>query len=429
MLSDRQIQSELKKCQAETVLNDGAGGKGNGSLVLVIRRRASGCTANWYGQWWQDGARKRLPLGAYPAVPLGAARELYAQQVRDVLAAGKNPRAMVILAPADRPTVQQLFQEYCDQMDADGKTSAKEVRRCLDIAALKLGASKMAGDIEPVDVSAYLATIYNRGSKVAADRERSYLSAAFNFGIHGTHDYRQERRRDWGIKANPVTAVKKDSGVSVPRERALTAKELARVWHAAGGPGFSLETQAAVRLLIATGQRVQEVLRIEAHEIDLDGMVWNMPAPKTKGKKNPHTVPLPEVARPVLQELLKVHRRGWLMPGRTGDIMEHQVVNKALARWQNTLEGDGALEPFQSRDLRRTWKSRAADAGVDRFTRDLIQQHAMGDTGSRHYDRADYLPAMRAAMDKWNDWLASAIAKHSAGPLAPLGAVQAQLQA
>ena len=135
MLSDRQIQSEMKKCQAETVLNDGAGGKGNGSLVLVIRRRAAGCTANFYGQWWMDGARKRLPLGAYPAVTLGTARELYSQQVRDVLATGKNPRAMAVLAPTDRPTFTQLVKAYCDQMEADGKVSAAEVRRALDLAA------------------------------------------------------------------------------------------------------------------------------------------------------------------------------------------------------------------------------------------------------------------------------------------------------
>lgn len=81
--------------------------------------------------------------------------------------------------------------------------------------------------------------------------------------------------------------------------------------------------------------------------------------------------------------------------------MEHQVINRAIGRW---LKGQ-SMPHFQTRDLRRTWKSRAADAGVDRFTRDLIQQHAMGDTGSRHYDRADYLQQMRAAMTKWSDWL------------------------
>lgn len=409
MLSDRQIQSEMKKCKAETVLNDGAGGKGNGSLVLVIRRRAAGCTANFYGQWWVDGARKRLPLGAYPAVTLGTARELYGQQVRDVLATGKNPRAMAVLAPTDRPTFTQLVKAYCDQMEADGKVSAAEVRRALDLAAEEFGLAKLAGDVLPEDVSAYLAKIYDRGAKVSADRTRSYLSAAFNFGLQATHDYRQERRRDWGIKVNPVTAVKKDSGASQARERALSSMEVGRVWNAAGGAGFALETRAAVRLLLATGQRVQEVLRIEAHEIDLDAMVWNMPAPKTKGKKKPHAVPLPAIAKPVLVELLSVHRNGLLMPGRKGGMMEHQVVNKALARWQTGLDKKAKVEAFQTRDLRRTWKSRAHDAGVDRFTRDLIQQHDQGDTGSRHYDRAEYGQQMMEAMKKWDVWLTAAI--------------------
>lgn len=41
---------------------------------------------------------------------------------------------------------------------------------------------------------------------------------------------------------------------------------------------------------------------------------------------------------------------------------------------------------------------------MDRFTRDLIQQHAKSDTGSSVYDHTDYLPMMRAGMKKWGDW-------------------------
>lgn len=70
-----------------------------------------------------------------------------------------------------------------------------------------------------------------------------------------------------------------------------------------------------------------------------------------------------------------------------------------------------------------------ADAGLDRFTRDLIQQHAKTDTGSKHYDRADYLPLVTDAMKRWDAWLASILAEHPADALAPSGAVYAQLQA
>ena len=104
------------------------------------------------------------------------------------------------------------------------------------------------------------------------------------------------------------------------------------------------------------------------------------------------------------------------------------MINRALGRWQAGLADDDKMEAFQTRDLRRTWKSRAADAGVDRFTRDLIQQHAMGDTGSKHYDRADYLGQTRAAMAKWNDWLGSVLSERTPGALQQLGAVDAQAQ-
>ena len=40
----------------------------------------------------------------------------------------------------------------------------------------------------------------------------------------------------------------------------------------------------------------------------------------------------------------------------------------------------------------------------------MIQQHAKGsDTGSKHYDRADYFKQMREAMDKWNAWLTAVV--------------------
>lgn len=73
---------------------------------------------------------------------------------------------------------------------------------------------------------------------------------------------------------------------------------------------------------------------------------------------------------------------------------------------------------------------RRRQAGVDRFTRDLIQQHAKGDTGSIHYDRHDYGPQMRAGMDRWNDWLEQVLVapEQPGGALPQLGAVDAQAQ-
>lgn len=398
MLNDRQISAAMKTCTSETVLRDGAGGRGTGSLTLVIRRLASGSTsAQWVGQWKLNGNRHKKTLGRYPDMPLRDARDAYAGQVRAALSDGKNPRAMSVAA--DKPTVRALFDACCDQMDADGKSSAAEYRRVLRQVAAAWGDGKLAASVDPSDVSHYLEAVFSRGSRVAADRTRSYLSAAFNYGLKATHDYRSENRRDWGLKLNPVTAVAKDTNSSTPGTRALSASEIAAVWRGLDAGGFAVETSSAIKLLICTGQRVRELLRMDASEVDLTSMTWTMPVEKTKMKIASHTVFLPDQARPVLQDLLAKRQAGLLMP--TTD----WVLGKAISRWCAA----SGIDRFTPRDLRRTWKSRAHDAGVDRYTRDLVQQHERGDTGSIHYDLADYHPQMREAMRKWSVWLDAAL--------------------
>ena len=53
------------------------------------------------------------------------------------------------------------------------------------------------------------------------------------------------------------------------------------------------------------------------------------------------------------------------------------------------------------KDLRRTWKTRAGELGISKFTRDRVQNHVIGDVSEKHYDRYDYLPEKRAALEAW----------------------------
>lgn len=410
MLTDRTIQSEIKKAAKEKLLNDGAGGKGNGSLRLRIRPAATGTTATWIGTWQAQGRLRSKQLGKYPGLSLDAARKRFQAEVRDILHGGKNPKAMATATEA--PTVERLFKGYIAAMQANGRSSWNDVEWALltgrHAAVKAIGPDRLASDIEPGDISNLLGSIYRRGSRVVADRTRSYLLAAFNWGMKATNDYTAENRQDWGIKANPVAAVKKDTDAASARERNLSAAEIKVLWGALYSHGFTPDIADAIRLLICCGQRVKETLRVDGREVDLDAATWTMPADKTKVGRFPHTIPLPKQAVEVFRQLKSRHGDGPLFPARHGsaELLGHASVNRAITRWANAYEA----ENFQSRDLRRTWKSRAGEAGVDRFTRDLIQQHARsGDTGSRHYDMTDYFPQMRAAMDVWEKWLAAAI--------------------
>jgi len=399
MLTDRKIQAAIKS-GADVELNDGSGGKGTGSLRLRVRKGS----AVWFGFWKSDGQRTRKSLGKYPDVGLRDARDKFAAEIRSALVAGKKPTATVV--HVEKPTVEALFAGYIAAMREAGRVSAGEVERALlkgsDNAADAIGRNRMAADVDASEVSAYLERMYRRGARVGADRTRSYLAAAFNWGIECTHDYRSAKRRDWGIKVNPAAMVRRDTEANTIRDRNLSVAELRALWHALDGEWFMADTADAIRLLICCGQRVRETLRIESSEVDLQGRVWNMPATKSKIRRT-HSVPLPDEAVTVLQNLIQRHGNGLLFPPRTGDKdhLSDVALNRAMARWCKRA----GVERFQTRDIRRTWKSRAADAGIDRFTRDLIQQHAKGDTGSRHYDRADYSAQMRDGMNRWSEWL------------------------
>lgn len=428
-MRQRDIENAIKSCQDETILRDSTGERNVGVLTLVVRRRASSVTATWVALWQLDGCRSKKTLGRYPDMGLNDARAAFVEKVRDPLLAGRNPAT--VAQRHVKPTVEALFQSYVADLRAKGKVSAdnfeftllRGTHNCAD----GIGRHKLAADVTPGDVIAALRQWYDRGCRRQADIARANMVAAFNHGLQSANSYTSANRADWGLKSNPAQAVKKDTGAVRARDRNLSADELREFWEGLGDWNYTDDMADLMRLLVLCGQRVRETLLVDGCEIDLAGRVWNMPREKTKGKKHPHQVPLPDMAVAVFAKLVDRHGCGPLFPGGRGgrrSRISEQSVSQAVRRWCDEY----GFPSFQPRDLRRTWKSRAHDAGVDRFTRDLIQQHAKNDTGSRHYDRAEYGPQMRAAMDRWNAWLASVLGKEPAPALPVGGAVDAQPQ-
>lgn len=404
MLTERQIQAAIRTVTSETVLNDGAASRGGGGLRLRIRLGARGPAATWFAVWWSDKKQVSKTLGRYPDLGLADARRKFETEVRDVLLAGRDPNAVV--AQVTAPTVEKLFLGYIQYL-RDKETATTHTSEHLLLtgkynAADLLGRNTIASSVEPADIANVLAKGVKRGSRRTTDMQRTAMMAAFNWGMKSTHDYTQENRMDWGLKYNPVAAVPRDQAANRTLDRNLSAEEMKHVWDNAPD-----QTGDVLRLVMCTGQRVIEVMRIAGADVDLKARLWTMPARKTKGRRHTHMVPLTTQAVEILTKLISLYGDGYLFPARAGakgDILGIPSVSRGASR----MEG---IKPFTPRDLRRTWKSRAGDAGIDRFTRDLIQQHARTDTGSKHYDRYDYLPQMREAMGKWEAWLTQALAE------------------
>ncbi|MDT9105815.1 site-specific integrase, partial [Escherichia coli] len=267
-----------------------------------------------------------------------------------------------------------------------------------------LGRSKLAGEIAPADIRAPLAAAAKRGALRTADIQRTYMSSAFGWAMKSTNDYTQDVTYDWGIQVNPVAGVPKDKRANKERSRNLSPDEMAAVWASLTDEGSG----DCARLVMLCGQRVQETIKVDGCEVDTKRALWTIPAHKTKGRKKPHFIPLPPQANEIFKRLKRWHGDGPLFPARTGS----KAKRMGFLAVSHHIASLDCCAPFQARDLRRTWKSRMGDgAGVDRFTRDLIQQHARGDTGGKHYDLADYLPQMRKAMNAWGAWFEKNVIK------------------
>jgi integrase len=403
VLTDKRIQATIRTATAEVTLKDSDGTRGAGMLALRVRPGTGGTRATWMATWKRDGKRGSKALGNYPELSLAEAREKFADEVRPLIQAGKAPSE--VASGEKGATVEALALAYIESLRTNGKTKADEYQRTLltgkyPVCGL-LGLNRLAKDIEPDDVARALKMTDLRGARRQADVERTILVAMFNYGIRSTHDYRAKSRRDWGIKVNPAAVIPRDTGAVVARERNLSAEELKAVWDNAPD-----QTGDVLRLIIACGQRVFETIQADGKDVDLESALWTMPAAKTKMKARPHYVPLPPQAVEIFRRLKELHGDGPLFPARAG-AKGVRIGIPSVSRGASRMS---CCDPFQPRDLRRSWKSRAGDAGVDRFTRDLIQQHARNDTGSKFYDHADYLPQMREAMQKWSEWLAKALA-------------------
>ncbi len=375
----------------------------------------------------ETSKRRFLKLGTYPAMSLKEGREA-ARQARILLDNGLDPithaEQSKLKAITEKEhqkrlgTVEQLFNFYLLDLEMDHKRSAKQVK---SIYLRDIG--PIIGHIKCCEVSTdqivdILALIENRGAPTLANRTRSYLRAAFTFGQHCKSSPRWKKHQDlpeFNIRFNPVIDTKKATGENRVGNNYLSKEEIKKLWHSIGVDAMSADMALAIKLLISTGQRVEEVLSATWAEFDREELLWTIPAERRKNReknksKEPHLVPLTEFHLRLLDEIkqysgssrfLFPHHQDASKP-RTSDSLSQAVYRFCLPQGKSKRS---SFPKFAPRDLRRTWKTLAGSIGIGLEVRNKIQGHAFQDIGSIHYDRYDYLKEKRLGIEQWTDWL------------------------
>jgi integrase len=382
-------------------------------LTFIVRGLGMHTACEWYALYYQQGKRRLTKMGVYPALSLAEARRLFREEYAPTIMAGAQPQNRFARAQhKDAPdiSVRSLFRAYIDHLKRSGKGSWYQAERILlereENSADALGADRPAKFIEPETIVSHLAAIHAKGVIGMAHNTRAYISAAYAFGMKSEHNYtRQDVPGKFGIKVNPVAAIPTDTEALRVGDRFLTIPEFRSLWEWLSEGHERSGVAAAVQLIMATGQRVQEILRITDRHYDRAEhlMFWE----KTKNGL-PHSIPLPKAAVSLLDDL-RANSFGIFFPHRLDPSRPalYTTPNKLCALYTR----ESSAESFTPRDLRRTWKTLAGRAGISKEMRDRLQNHLKAnDVSSRHYDRYDYLAERRTAMEQWDSFMTRVLA-------------------
>jgi integrase len=209
--------------------------------------------------------------------------------------------------------------------------------------------------------------------------------------------------RDMVDTANPFLGV--EHYPEKPRRNIIPDDSLKALWIAGGKLGA---TGAALRMLLLTGARLQEVSRMSWSEVDLAKRLWTIPGSRTKNHRD-HVMPLSTQAVEVLEAQ---PRRGAFVFSANG--------RKAVGGWgcgkqRISAEAGIDIKSWRLHDLRRTCASGMQKLGTPVHVVERALNHVSGVfRGIAGTYQVDPLQAeVTIAMQKWGDHVARLVGKET----------------
>jgi integrase len=299
----------------------------------------------FYLDYRVGGVERRPVIASWPNWNVGQARAK-AREWRRLIEDGVDPYAEREAART-APTVRQLAERYiAEHLPRNRPGSRRNYLGTLQRWVLPaLGAKKVA-DVRRADIEALHARVTKSGAKVHANRVVGLCSKLFSLAVKW--EYRADNPCKGAVDRNPETK----------RRRYLSPAEIARL-SAALAEESSQRAADAIRLLMMTGARRNEVCAMRWSGLDLEAGTWTKEASETKQRRE-HTIPL---AAPALQLLTAIRARAnareeYVFPGRDGT----GPLN-IRTTWENVRRAAG-LEDVHLHDLRHSFASILVSGGA-----------------------------------------------------------------
>ena len=355
------------------------------------------------GKYWRfdyrfNNIRKTAAFGTYPEVSLAKARQRL-QEARALLADGTDPSSAKRIRKQEQIRLeQQTFEATARQWLTKTKALRAEstqikVESWLSRNVFPQIGSLAISEIKPRDVLLAVQRIEARGAIESAHRVKQLCGQIFRYAVAT------------GLAERDVTADLRGALAPVPQNHyaAITEPdEVAMLMRAIHGYSGHPCAAAALKLSPLLFVRPGELRSAEWREIDLDAGEWRIAGAKMK-MKNDHIVPLANQALTILRALHAMTGQGkYVFPSiRTEDrYMSENTINACLRGLGYPKE---VMTAHGFRAMARTVLDEVLEERVDLIEHQLA--HAVRDPNGRAYNRTAHLPARRAMMQRWADYL------------------------
>lgn len=232
------------------------------------------------------------------------------------------------------------------------------------------------------------------------------------------------------VDRNPLDTITKREvgGANVERSRVLDEPEIRALGTALKNASMTRRSEIAVKLILATGCRISELMSATWEHVDLEALTWHLP--ETKNQRT-HTIHLSPYAKQLFQQLTEMRASDtkpeekplpWVFPNKSknGPVCiksfgkqlsdrqrppEKQMVNR-------TSSTEALMLPrghWTAHDLRRTTATTMAILGVSTDMIDECLNHVIASKVARVYIHNRRLGQQAEAFDllgsKLSEWI------------------------
>ena len=368
-----------------------------GGLRLVVSPTGA---KKWVLRVTIRGRRREMGLGAYPDVTLATARD-EAARCRSIAKAGGDPIAERTAVKQQMPSFTSCAAQYI-RSQRHGWRNPKHQRqwvRTLKTYARPVIGERLVTEVTTEDILQILSPIWKTKNETAK-RVQGRIENVLDFAT--AHGFRAEtnpaRWRGHLDKLLPKpTRVRQ-----VAHHPAMPYLDV---------PAYMDELRhmegiapKALRFLIVTAARTNEVRLATWNEIDLENETWIIPASRMKSRRE-HRVPVSSEALSILDELPRLPETPYLFPGmRMGRPLSNMALLNIMRKSGFGVGRDrGNYVPHGFRSSFRDWSGE-----VSTFPRDVAEMalaHVIENKVEAAYRRGDLFAKRRQMMQEWANYL------------------------